>query len=853
MRIFLLVLFFCVSLQAAYHVDPGLTIRFGHTALSFSHQPMTQDDIVYVPLMECAAQLGLLVEREGARIKVSRAADMRVVLFSTLSRTVKINDVTDELDSPIVVLQNTPFISLSEFVWLFGYFVERDRQTITLATKIKDIAFDNQTLTIKGQAPLQTTVAVVPQGYVLTITNCILGSDREEQEILIADGTIDRITPKQVSLSPAVVSIFIETKQKTPYTLLKEDTENGITLRFAYTPSIRAAHVAASPSEEPLTQSIIRKTIDAKILWLPEAQLAKQSTLRFVLKGTAYPPISVPYVQGKLLVPFDDVFGALGCTLTKKNGRWMITDPGNNTYQVDFVTGEMNAKPFVPLMQTLRLVGYAAYADADQVVHINPVISDISYDATQAKLTIKANDRLSPKVLQYLKTTAVLDIPCAAYNVTQNIFRTNAPSVTQVRVAQFAQGIVRIAMDIPSTQNKPVLSYENNGQWLTILFKATALRKVTVFADKRNNMRLQFVGGTTLNAYTVSQLKNPDRLLIDFQSTLLAMPNHLDVAQGPIARIRLSQFSLNPQTTRVVLDLKPDYRAYSISKEGSLFVYGAMHDKQGAVKAIPTIIVTKPITTKTTKPKKPGNNKQPLPATAKQPTADYVAQAYDFVEKVVPVVREAVNDTADKPAVVTKSVAVAKASQQSTTVQQPISLRGLRVAIIPGHGGADAGAISRSGYMEKLPTLEVGKYLQAYLAEAGAIPLICRERDENVTLEQQAEFANRNKADILISIHFNSFMDSSVGGAEAYYYKPIDYALAKLVHEEILKIEHVRNKGLKKACMHNLNHTTMPGVLVEPLFISNRQEETMIKDSTYQQALAKAIVRGIVVYTKKKG
>jgi len=138
------------------------------------------------------------------------------------------------------------------------------------------------------------------------------------------------------------------------------------------------------------------------------------------------------------------------------------------------------------------------------------------------------------------------------------------------------------------------------------------------------------------------------------------------------------------------------------------------------------------------------------------------------------------------------------------------------------------------------------------LQDGGALPLLCREDDRNVSLDDQAEFAIRNNADILISVHFNAFTDESVGGAETYFYKDIDYALSKAVHEEIVRTTGVKNKGLKKAQMHNLNHTTMPGTLIEPAFISNRREEMLIKSDIYQWKLAKAIYRGIENYERER-
>ncbi|GBR76997.1 N-acetylmuramoyl-L-alanine amidase, partial [Candidatus Termititenax persephonae] len=94
-------------------------------------------------------------------------------------------------------------------------------------------------------------------------------------------------------------------------------------------------------------------------------------------------------------------------------------------------------------------------------------------------------------------------------------------------------------------------------------------------------------------------------------------------------------------------------------------------------------------------------------------------------------------------------------------------LRNVRVAIIAGHGGSDPGAISRQGYKEKDITLEIAKRLQSALRAKGAVALLNREGDEGMSMDEQAQFANRNKADVLVSIHLNSFVNSATHGAES--------------------------------------------------------------------------------------
>ena len=91
--------------------------------------------------------------------------------------------------------------------------------------------------------------------------------------------------------------------------------------------------------------------------------------------------------------------------------------------------------------------------------------------------------------------------------------------------------------------------------------------------------------------------------------------------------------------------------------------------------------------------------------------------------------------------------------------------------IDPGHGGRDPGAISPVRTFEKKYTLDVSKRLQKLLAAKGAFVILTRTTDKKRSLNSRVYLANKNKADIFVSVHFNSYVKSSVYGTETYYYK----------------------------------------------------------------------------------
>jgi N-acetylmuramoyl-L-alanine amidase len=753
---------------------------------------VVRNGAVYVPLEDLAQGLHISAKYlpDIGSYQLTRAADFLSVTLRLNSRAVYINKTPDVLSAPILLIQDVWYVPLHDVLWTLGYFVKNDDNTYYIVSKITEVTWQEKTIRIQGKAPLTSEVRTITDNCLISIPDCIL--DMPEKNIPIEDGVIKSIQVRQASLSPAVVLITVSGGPFT-YTVLKEDAENALVVRLMYAVPVRPQQVLAAPAT---TESVSIKKFSAasgQVTWIPEKKLLGRSSLTAVIRGLRYPNIPISW-QGTVCYADQELWSALGCEVTHPEpGVSVLSDNDGRAIRV---TGTS-----FPLLQTLRTIGYAAYW-ADNILYINPRITDMTYPVP-GKIVIQSNDRIIPKnpVYQVSPSRMVIDIPYTAYDVSINYLRIHDQFVSMVRGAQFDKGITRIVIDLV-TKNQPTVLFENDGKTMIVAFQQQpVLTGLSLYTDAQKNVRATFAVSGGRPNYKIQRLPNPDRLVLTFEQTLMQMKNTSSFSSGPIQRVRASQFSWQPLQSRVVFDVA-GLRAYQLLADGSLLLYA------GAASVVSTVH-DRPTTTHAT---------QTIVQTPEPKIESRVEQ------KIEPRVEPQIER----------------------------SLQGLRVAILPGHGGSDAGAISRTGAMEKDYTLDVAKKVQKLLADAGAIPLMCREGDENVTLENQAEFAIRNKADVLISIHFNSFFVERVNGSEAYYYKPIDYALAKAVHEEITKIKGLKNKGLKKAMMHNLNHTTMPGVLVEPLFISNLREEALLKDEDFQWKLAQAIVTGIKRYRSKQ-
>ncbi|MCX8095417.1 MAG: N-acetylmuramoyl-L-alanine amidase [Caldisericia bacterium] len=185
-------------------------------------------------------------------------------------------------------------------------------------------------------------------------------------------------------------------------------------------------------------------------------------------------------------------------------------------------------------------------------------------------------------------------------------------------------------------------------------------------------------------------------------------------------------------------------------------------------------------------------------------------------------------------------------------------LSGKLVILDPGHGAYtggvyyDVGAVGPSGAYESKIVLDIALRIKELLEKSGAIVLMTRTEENNKStpnLDQRVQIANSSGGDLFLSIHLNASTSSSTSGTETYYFHPFSLKFAELVHKKIINALNtidrgVRNKGF--AVVKDIN--TMPSVLIEPVYISNPNEEKIILNENMRQKLAEAIFEAISEY-----
>jgi N-acetylmuramoyl-L-alanine amidase len=216
-----------------------------------------------------------------------------------------------------------------------------------------------------------------------------------------------------------------------------------------------------------------------------------------------------------------------------------------------------------------------------------------------------------------------------------------------------------------------------------------------------------------------------------------------------------------------------------------------------------------------------------------------------------------------------------------------------KVVVDAGHGGNDPGAISRTGLKEKDVNLDIAKRLAVRLRASGVEVVMTRNTDNFIPLGSRANIANNSRADLFISIHANANRTRSLNGFEVYYVSSSISDTARAVssaknahfnfdstclvsqsqnlkailwdllytynRRESIELSraicnsaqnnlNVRVIGVKDARYAVLRGAQMPAVLVEVGFLSNPNEERLLRDSNYREKLSESIMEGIVDY-----
>lgn len=393
-----------------------------------------------------------------------------------------------------------------------------------------------------------------------------------------------------------------------------------------------------------------------------------------------------------------------------------------------------------------------------------------------------------------------------------------------------------------------------------------------------NQVQLELLVDQSIK-YRVFTLDNPFRVVIDMDDvaispTLKALPPQLDAQHPYLSKIRIAPFT--EHTTRVVFDIKSeikplvtDMNAGSSQQRLAITIAPATGNADPAV-ANPVLMPSKQLQDV------PTVNSDEKPEAAPMANKDSATEA--------PAANTGAEKTADKPAVVDKPKQ-AKPGQKIITI-----------AVDAGHGGEDPGARGSKGSHEKNITLAIARKLKQQIdAEDNMQAILIRDGDYFVPLGDRVKKARAAKADLFISIHADSFVNSTAKGSSVFALSErgatsasarylakkenavdliggvaidtrdmdlartlLDLSQTATIHDSIrmgkavlgriAKINTLHSKYVEQAAFAVLKSPDIPSILVETAFISNPEEEARLNDDAYQDKLVNAILSGVKSY-----
>ncbi len=411
---------------------------------------------------------------------------------------------------------------------------------------------------------------------------------------------------------------------------------------------------------------------------------------------------------------------------------------------------------------------------------------------------------------------------------------------------------------------------------MCILFFISAAQAATI-----NNVRVWRAEGYTRIVldlddpvnYNLVLASNPTRIILDVaNSTLNTSISKLPLKGTPIEVVRNSV--VNDKDVRLVFDLKHDVAPKSFLLKRS----DGNHDR----------LVLDLYNAETTSiPSLPSTGAKPATSSESTNSGAEVAKKNSATSESANIEELLANEVAVEPIIKEPQAGAATSERQ------------ILIAVDAGHGGADSGALGPKNMREKDVTLAIAKELVQVINERpGYTARLTRKGDYFVELQKRRDLARDMKADLFISVHADSFTDSSAYGASVFALSRkgatsemarflaqrendsdligrvggvslddkdaqlagvlVDLSMTATVNSSLQVGSHVLNaisgiaplhaKHVEQAGFVVLKSPDVPSILVETGFISNTSESRKLASPDYRQQMAEAIFKGVHRY-----
>ncbi len=503
---------------------------------------------------------------------------------------------------------------------------------------------------------------------------------------------------------------------------------------------------------------------------------------------------------------------------------------------------------------------------------------------TSTTTTIPARTQVAAASLQ-------ADVPPGRIATIKNIRRTVLPDAVRVVIeldaeVPFRQERIpdpaRVFLDLPGTRPVPSLLDQ------TIRFQSDAdvVRQVRLGRHPNNTTRV-VLDADGVSSYSVYPLYDPYRLVID--CVRASGPSAAVASAAPAIPLPSRQFAKTPAVVVARREPPPLLEPPALPRPPPIVVKRepipliARRTGTGLLRSAPSNAPRHGVLIAEARE----SEREPVVAPLVSHTTTPAAHTLPPAPMSSPPSAGPVTKPADPP-----SATPSRSATGGLSIARQLGLGVSRIVIDPGHGGHDSGAKGKSGIVESELVLDIALRVEKMLQNVGGVEVILTRRsDDFIELPERTAIANREGADLFLSIHANASTSSLAHGIETYFLNfatnvsaaavaarenanstqamgalpdfvkaialndKVDESRDLATHVQAAMLDRLRpaNKtlkdlGVKQAPFVVLIGAVMPSVLAEISFVTNPQEARLLKGDAYRQKIAEALFEGVRKY-----
>jgi N-acetylmuramoyl-L-alanine amidase len=627
----------------------------------------------------------------------------------------------------------------------------------------------------------------------------------------------------------------------------------------------------------PLAKKVLALSLAVFIIFttFTSPTIAQGTSIRLVINGEEVVPDAPPFIKdSRTLVPIRIISERLGAKVVwDPNKREVFITYGSinilltvgsktaivngKNITLDVPAEINNGRTFVPL----RFVGEAMGAEVQwdgnsrtASVSQNTRITNVALGQHNGvpAIIVTGDKRLTYSSFNLSNPERiVIDFNNALMAVTNTAFDVNNQGIRRVRISQFEvnPNKTRIVLDMDKALGHRIIPINDNSVAISI---EPLVERVEV---SRTGDVISKIFLSQPMTYNVSELTAPDRLVIDIHGGVIRSgPNNFAVNDHQISRVRVSQFSNDPNIVRVVYDLK------------ERFSYVVRQDINGNLE----VAFGNLLTAFDFRSEERGTRVNLLTSALAEYNVTVTGNRMEIVlpktDVSFPLNNSPVNTTTlsnikinkrDMDTVVTLEMPYYwrhNISQNGTMISillEKSPLDGKLIVVDPGHGGASPGVVVNK-VMEKDLVLDISLRLEPLLRALGANVFMIRTTDIDIDHRIRVGIANSINADLFISVHINGFTNTSINGIETLFTNKdngVSRTLAQTLQNSLVSRLGMHNRGLfDRPNIVVIRETIMPAALVEIGYLTNPGDFAKVTQPLFRQQAAEALAQGILNY-----